>query len=88
MNKQRRKAIESLIGRIDAVKEMIDGIKLDLETVQSEEQDAYDAMPESLQNGEKGERAQEAIDALQEATDELENIEFDTATDALNRASE
>ena len=39
MNKQRR-------DRIDTLKESLAGLKSELETIQEEEQEAYDAMPE------------------------------------------
>lgn len=43
----------------------------DLDTLKGEEEDKHSNMPESLQNGERGERMQAAIDALQTAYDEL-----------------
>ncbi|WP_140427035.1 hypothetical protein [Ensifer aridi] len=58
-------------------------MKCEIESLMSDEQDYYDNMPESFQNGEKGERAQSAIDALQEAYDSCE-----TAFDALGTAVE
>lgn len=46
-----------------------------LTVCQDEEQDYYDNMPESFQNGEKGDQAQRAADTLQEWCDALEEIE-------------
>ena len=75
MNKKRRMEIQKVIDKIEA----INGL---LEDILSEEQDAFDNMPESLQSSERGEMseaAQEsleaAIDALGEAIDCLEEIE-------------
>lgn len=61
MNASRRKRIEEAKGI--------------LESVRDEEQEAYDNMPENFQNGERGEKSQAAIDALENAISELEGIE-------------
>jgi hypothetical protein len=45
-----------------------------LEIARDEEQDFYDNMPEAFQNGERGEKAQEAIGALETAVDEAGSI--------------
>ena len=67
MNKKRR----SEIARATA---LIEQAWLILETCRDEEQDYYDNMPESFQDGEKGEAAQTAIDALDEAVSALEDM--------------
>lgn len=76
MNTERRKAIEG-------VKSTLDQAKGDIENLQQEEQEYFDNMPESLQGGEKGEKAQAAADALQEAMDNIES-----AIDNLSTATE
>ena len=48
MNKQRRKRLEEAFNMIDQAKDI-------LEEVKDEEQEAYDKLPESFQNGERGE---------------------------------
>lgn len=65
MNIKRREALNKLAGQIQ-------DIIGELESLESEEQDYYDNMPESLQGGEKGENAQSAIDAITSAKDGLE----------------
>lgn len=50
-----------------------------LTSARDDEQDYLDNMPESLQGGEKGELAQAAIDALDEAIDALEGVDLETA---------
>lgn len=65
MNAERRSKIEK-------IKEELDVTKAAIEELQQEEQDYYDNMPESLQGGEKGERASEAADQLQQAADSLD----------------
>jgi hypothetical protein len=61
MNKDRRNRIANIIS--------------DLDDILSEEQDAYDNLPESFQQSERGEKMQEAIDYLEEAKSSLEGIE-------------
>lgn len=80
---------------VDAVKEEAESLKSDIEAIKDEEQEAFDNMPEGLQNGEKGETVTEAINKLQEAEDALgtiedldlpdfEEIEFPAIEDAMN----
>ena len=49
-----------------------------LSSIQDDEQEYYDNMPESFQYGEKGSAVEEIIDTLQSALDEL-----DTASTSL-----
>lgn len=57
----------------------------ELGELRDEEQDYFDNMPEGLQGGEKGEKAQAAIDAMENVTGLLEDFagidadELDTA---------
>lgn len=74
MNKQRRKAIERISEKLEELQEEIQMLK-------DEEEEAYDNLPESLQDGEKGEAMQEAIEYLDNADSFIEE-----ARDALNDA--
>lgn len=72
MNKQRRRALEDLAGQIDALKN-------EVSTFKEEEETARDNLPDSLQEGERGQAMEtaadtleEAVDALQEAMDKIE----------------
>lgn len=76
MNARRRKDINSVIEKLDELKSQI-------EDTMQEEQDALDNLPESLQYGERGERMQSAIDALEYATDSVQEV-----IDNLNEATE
>lgn len=67
MNKARRKEIARIV-------EKLRELHSDLQAVRDEEQEYVDNMPESLQQGSKGEAAQEATDALDSALDELESM--------------
>ena len=67
MNKDRRARIQALINKLEDIKEDIDFIK-------GEEQEYYDNMPENFQMGEKGDKAQEAIDNLDYAYSSIEEV--------------
>lgn len=75
MNKARREQIQKPIDRIIAIKE-------DIQAIQSEEEDAFDNIPESLQDSLRGSQSQDAIDSLGEAIESTEE-----AIDSLNEAS-
>ena len=65
MNKIRRKNINTLIERLEE-------LRSDAELILDEEQEAFDNLPESLQEAERGELMQESIEALEEAISSLE----------------
>lgn len=66
MNTERRKELDKAIGFIEEAKAI-------LEQCREAEQDAYDNMPEGLQSGDKGDKAQSAISAMEEAESNLES---------------
>lgn len=72
MNKQNRKDLQ---GYVDSLEK----IKSNIETMMEEEQSKFDNMPEGLQESERGEAIQEAIDNLESASGSLEE-----AIDYLN----
>lgn len=74
MNKDRRKRINEIHAGLEQWVSM-------LEDLESEEQDAFDSMPEGLQDSERGQVAQSAIDSLVDARDSLVS-----ALDALEAA--
>jgi hypothetical protein len=67
MNEERRKTLKEAIGLIDQAKNI-------LEDAQTDEQEAFDNMPEGMQNGEKGEKVQGAIDSMGEAIASCDDI--------------
>lgn len=69
MNKVRRKRLAEAIDLINQAK----GI---LEEVKDEEQEAYDNLPESFQYGKRGEQMQEYIDSMDEAYENLDEMEY------------
>lgn len=76
MNKARRISITKIADSLQA-------LKSDVESIQLEEQDAYDNLPESFQDGERGDRMQEAIDNLDDALNLI-----DEAVTSLMQAAE
>lgn len=59
----------------------LNSVKFVLETIQADEQDKFDNMPEGLQGSESGEAVQKAASDLEEAVEEL-----GTAIDAVDNA--
>jgi chromosome segregation ATPase len=90
MNRETRKQLKQLNEKLteietdfELLKEKVDEIRSDVESIRDEEQDKYDNMPESIQQGEKGDTMQEGIDSLDDLYneldslyDELDNIDF------------
>ena len=65
MNNERRKKIEK-------IREDLDGLMALVEELAEEEQEAFDNLPESLQDTERGEAMQTAIDNLDNLQNSLE----------------
>lgn len=65
MNNDRRKALQEII-------DTLQDAKMNLESLKDEEQDYYDNMPESLQGGEKGDRAEQAVSELEDAVNSID----------------
>lgn len=88
MNNTRRKAIADARQMVEAAFEAVEAARSAIADLRDEEQDYYDNMPESLQGGEKGDRAQEAINALEAAHDELDGFDFESVYNSLDEASQ
>lgn len=73
MNKQRRKQLTQLLDALTETRESLDELH-------TEEQDAYDNMPEGLQESERGQAISETAGDLENAVNELDSI-IDTLTD-------
>lgn len=67
MNKERRKQLQEVVNKISEAHDLLDEIL-------SDEQDAFDNMPEGLQSSERGETMEEGIYNMEEARDNLEDI--------------
>lgn len=84
MNAKRRNAIDSVINELI---EKFEGIKSEaidqLSEIMDEEQEAYDNLPEALQDSERGENMQNCIDALDSFISDLEDMEIEGTDDLL-----
>lgn len=74
MNAQRRKTLAALRDRMTDLQSQVTTLAEDLQDVCNEEQDYFDNMPESLQDGDKGQKAQAAIDLMENLISELTNF--------------
>lgn len=91
MNNERRKKIVGIIDRLNKVKEEINDLRSEVSSLQDEEQDAYDNLPESMQDGDRGTAIQDAINELEsayEAIMEDSMIDLDEAISQLESAKE
>ncbi len=64
MNNTRRKQLQEIQTELRNIYERLDILR-------DEEQAAYDNTPESLQESERGEKAQEAIDTMESVRDQI-----------------
>jgi chromosome segregation ATPase len=88
MNNERRKEIAALRTRLEAVQSEFESIRDELESVKDSEREAFDNMPESLQQGDRGQAAEAAADNLESAHGELESFDFDSVFSYLDSAAE
>jgi len=75
MNKERRKQINEAADLFAKAYAMIDDVKSILQGALDEEQEYFDNMPEGLQDGEKGQTAQDAINVLELAIEAMEGLD-------------
>lgn len=87
MNQERRKQLTALRDRMSDLQSQVTTLAEDLQEVCNEEQAYLDNMPESLQDGEKGEKAQSAIDLMENLISELTSF-TDLDTGELDTAAE
>jgi hypothetical protein len=87
MNNTRRKEIARVVAILQEVGPMIAEARDIVESVKDEEEEAHQSLPESLQDGERGQTMQEAIDALDEAHSALDEFDIDAITQSLETAS-
>lgn len=75
MNKARREKIQRIISDLADIKERISSVR-------EEEEEAFDNMPENLQDSLRGSTSQDAIDSLESAEESL-----DEALESLEEAT-
>ncbi|QIG74942.1 hypothetical protein EVC13_021 [Rhizobium phage RHph_I65] len=79
MNNERRKALKAVRHQLEALHAAlsafdIDTIHSELEEIRDREREVFDAMPESLQNSDRGQVSSDALDQLDGALEELEEL--------------
>ena len=86
MNANRRRSISKVIEKL----EQMDALKAELiemiEEIKNDEEEAYENLPESLQETDRGEAMQEAIDNLDNAQGDLDLIDIEAIIDYLAEA--
>ena len=70
-------------GKLTDIKDRIESLKSDLETLLEEENDYLDNIPENMQGGERYEKAENAVSSLENAVSSLEE-----AMDDIESATE
>lgn len=68
MNNARRKQIQAVLNELADLRSRV-------EELQGEEQDAFDNMPEGLQQSERGQASEQAADALDTALSAFDEVE-------------
>lgn len=74
MNKQRKEKIRQLKARFQDIQTELKQTSGELSFILSEEQDAFDNMPEGLQSSYRGMCSEDAIDNMEEANDKLDEV--------------
>lgn len=87
MNNARRKAINEQLTALNAILASFNDIKEAIETLRDEEQESYDAMPESLQSSDRGQTSEAAKDALDEAFNIMDGCDLDEVVSKLEEAT-
>lgn len=75
MNKARRKNLKVILARMDELTAVIEEVKEDLQEVLDEEEEALGNLPESIQEGELGQKMQGYVDILEEVIDSLGELD-------------
>mgnify|MGYP004540164513 FL=1 len=74
MNNKRRRRISELKTQIDFANKQLKETSKKLSSILSEEQDAFDNMPEGLQSSMRGMDSEDAIDSMEEASEKLDEV--------------
>jgi phage shock protein A len=90
MNKARRKDINKLIEKLQSLQGDLEVLMEELENIKTEEEDYLDNIPENLQSSERYEKAENAVDNLETAYGELEEMRdrIDDVVSYLEEAAE
>lgn len=83
MNKARRKELAQIVAKLEELDALREEIRERIASVLDDEQDAFDNLPENLQDGENGQQMQECIDTMENVTGELDLIDIEDLADQL-----
>lgn len=86
MNNARRKQIDKLIERLYTLQEELQDLSAQACFIADDERDAFDNLPESIQESERGEKMEESIDNLEDASNELDYIDLSEIISRLEDA--
>lgn len=74
MNDTRRRRLRGIKTQIDFANSQLKDTSKRLSSILSEEQDAFDNMPEGLQSSYRGMCSEDAIDSMEEASEKLDEV--------------
>lgn len=74
MNDTRRRRLREIKTQIDFANSQLKDTSKRLSSILSEEQDAFDNMPEGLQSSYRGMCSEDAIDSMEEASEKLDEV--------------
>lgn len=83
MNKLRRKELKDIISKLEELDSLRQEITEQLESVKYDEEEALNNLPESLQEGARGQHMQECIDTMENVIDDLESADLDDLADQI-----
>lgn len=88
MNKERRKQIQEIVEELNSIKDRLSELISDIESLEEEEQEYFDNIPENLLSSQRACDSEEAIDYLYSGKHELEDTMcyIDAAIDDLENA--
>lgn len=87
MNAAGRKVLTALIDRANDLQEGLETLAQEVRELADAEREKFDALPETLQQGERGQAIENAATALENAADALELCELgDVATELATAA--
>ena len=88
MNRIRRKSLRTILGQMDELSTVLATVKEALQDVLNEEQEAYDNLPEGLQESDRGQQMQEYIDALEGVVDSLGELDIEDLYGTIEEIAE
>lgn len=90
MNRERRNELKKVVELLNQAKALVDESMEVVERCKDDEEECYDNLPESLQDGDKGDAMQDNIDAMDGVLSELETAgdTISEQVDAINEVIE